>query len=74
MKISGFGPKAFQQAAGFLRVPDAANPLDNSSVHPEAYEIVEKIAGDQDCTLAEIVGKKDKVESISLDKYVWLFG
>ena len=68
--VTGFGPKAFQQAAGFLRVPEAANPLDNSGVHPESYEIVEQIVNDQNKTLTEIVGNSALVEAIPLDKYV----
>lgn len=68
--VTGFGPKAFQQAAGFLRVPEAANPLDNSGVHPESYEIVEQIVKDQNKDLSELIGNKAVVESIPLDKYV----
>ena len=68
--ILGFGPKAFQQAAGFLRVPESANPLDNSSVHPESYEIVQQIVGDQKKEIQEIVGNKALVEAIPLEKYV----
>jgi len=68
--ISGFGPKAFQQAAGFLRVPGSSNPLDNSSVHPERYEILEQIAQDQKTALSDFVGNKALVEAIPLEKYV----
>jgi uncharacterized protein len=70
LKVPGFGPKAYQQAAGFLRVPESANPLDNSSVHPERYEIVQMIATDLKAPLAELVGKKDVVQSIPWEKYV----
>jgi uncharacterized protein len=70
LNVSGLGPKVFQQAAGFLRVPESANPLDNSAVHPEAYEIVEKIANDQGKGIIEIVGNRTLVETIPLEKYV----
>ncbi len=70
MNVLGLGPKVFQQAAGFLRVPESSNPLDNSAVHPEAYEIVEKIANDQGKGITEIVGNRTLVETIPLEKYV----
>ncbi len=70
LKVSGLGPKAYQQAAGFLRVPESGNPLDNSAVHPERYEIIEMIAKDLQKPVAEIVGKKDIVEGIAWEKYV----
>ncbi len=70
LKVTGFGPKAYQQAAGFLRVPNAGNPLDNSSVHPERYEIVEAIARDLKKELPEIIGNKDLVQAIAWEKYV----
>lgn len=70
LKVTGFGPKAYQQAAGFLRVPEGQNPLDNSSVHPERYEIVESIAKDLKKDLPEIIGNKDLVQAIPWEKYV----
>ena len=70
LKVAGFGPKAFEQAAGFLRVPESQNPLDNSGVHPERYEIVTQISKDLNTSLADLIGKKDVVEAISLEKYV----
>jgi len=70
MNVVGLGPKVFQQAAGFLRVPESSNPLDNSAVHPEAYEIVEQIAQDQGKQLGDIVGNRSLVETIPLEKYV----
>lgn len=70
MKVSGFGPKVYQQSAGFLRVPDSANPLDNSSVHPERYDIVELVAREMKTELRELIGRKDVVESIPWEKYV----
>lgn len=69
-EVSGFGPKAFQQAAGFLKVPNSANPLDNSSVHPECYSIVERISNDLNTPILELIGKKETVEAISLEEYV----
>ena len=70
MKVPGFGPKAFEQAAGFLRVPESKNPLDNSAVHPERYVIVEQIAKDLGSSLSDLVGKKTAVDAIALEKYV----
>ncbi|NLE46945.1 MAG: S1 RNA-binding domain-containing protein, partial [Sandaracinaceae bacterium] len=68
--VPGFGPRAFEQAAGFLRVRASANPLDASAVHPERYALVEKIAEDLGAPVAEIIGKKEKVERIDLGRYV----
>lgn len=70
LKVPGFGPKAFEQAAGFLRVPESPNPLDNSAVHPERYSIVSQIAADQQKSIEDLVGQKTVVESIAWDKYV----
>ena len=70
LKVSGFGPKVYQQAAGFMRVPESANPLDNSAVHPESYEIVAKIASDHSKDLNEIVGEQKLVDSLPLENYV----
>lgn len=70
LDVSGLGPKVFQQAAGFLRVPESVNPLDNSAVHPETYETVEQIAKDQNKDLRDIIGAKAIVEAIPLEKYV----
>ncbi len=69
-KVTGLGPKAYQQAAGFLRVPESDNPLDNSSVHPERYDIVNMVSADLKKPLREIVGHRDIVESIAWEKYV----
>ncbi len=69
-KVPGFGPKAFEQAAGFLRVPESKNPLDNSSVHPERYSIVEQIAKDLGSSVSDLVGKRTAVDAIPLEKYV----
>lgn len=70
MKVPRFGPSAFEQSAGFLRIPDAKNPLDNTAVHPESYKIVEKMAKDCGCSVAELIKDKDKRKSIRLDRYV----
>lgn len=70
LKVPGFGPKAFEQAAGFLRVPESKNPLDNSAVHPERYPIIEKIAQDQGASVADIIGKGTVVNAIPWEKYV----
>lgn len=69
-KVPGFGPKAFEQAAGFLRVPESKNPLDNSGVHPERYSIVEQIAKDVGSSIFDLVGKRTAVDAIPLEKYV----
>jgi len=70
MEVMGFGPKAFEQAAGFLRIPDSANPLDNTAVHPEAYRTVQRIAADMGLDVAHLVGNRDVVQKIALEKYV----
>lgn len=69
-KVSGFGPKSFEQAAGFLRVPGADNPLDNTGVHPESYEIVDSIIKDLRKELAEVIGNKSLVDTVNWEKYV----
>lgn len=69
-KVPRLGPSAFEQSAGFLRIPDAKNPLDNTAVHPESYKIVEKMAKDCGCSVAELIKDKDKRKSIRLDRYV----
>ena len=70
LKVKRLGPKVFEQAAGFLRIPGALNPLDNSAVHPERYALVEKMAKDCGLSLSEIVGKKEIVDSIDANSYV----
>jgi len=69
-KVPRLGPAAFQQCAGFLRIPDAKNPLDNSAVHPESYAIVEQMAKDQGCTVADLINNKEKREAIDIQRYV----
>jgi uncharacterized protein len=69
-KVPRLGPSAYQQCAGFLRIPGAKNPLDNSAVHPESYAIVEQMAKDQDCTVLDLINNKDKREAIEIKRYV----
>jgi len=69
-KVKRMGAKAFEQAAGFLRIPRAKNPLDNSAVHPESYHVVEKMAKDLNTTVDELIRDKDKRKQIRLDAYV----
>ena len=69
-KVPRLGPSAFQQCAGFLRIPDAKNPLDNSAVHPESYAIVEQMAKDQGCSVADLINHKEKREAIDIKQYV----
>ena len=69
-KVPRLGPSAFEQCAGFLRIPGAKNPLDNSAVHPESYKIVEQMAKDQGCTVADLISDKSKREAVDLKRYV----
>ncbi|MBP5210810.1 MAG: RNA-binding transcriptional accessory protein [Bacteroidales bacterium] len=69
-KVKRLGDKAFEQCAGFLRIPGAANPLDNSAVHPESYHIVEKMASDLGCKVTELIGNEQLIAKIDLKKYV----
>jgi Transcriptional accessory protein len=68
-KVPRLGEKAFEQCAGFLRISNAMNPLDNSAVHPESYAIVEKMAADLQCSVKELIGNKSKIDSIDLRHY-----
>ena len=69
-KVPRLGPAAYQQCAGFLRIPGARNPLDNSGVHPESYAIVEQMAKDQGCTVKQLVDDKAKQKLIDIKRYV----
>ena len=69
-KVPRLGPSAFQQCAGFLRIPDADNPLDNSAVHPESYTIVESMARDQQCNVAQLMADKDLRARVNIKKYI----
>lgn len=70
MNVPKMGKKTFTQAAGFLRVPESDNPLDNSAVHPESYSIVKQMAADCGCTVAELMADKAKRASIDIKNYV----
>lgn len=69
-KVARLGPSAFEQCAGFLRIPGARNPLDNSAVHPESYHIVEQMAKDNHCTVAQLIGDAAKRKAVDIKKYV----
>jgi len=69
-KIPRLGEKAFEQCAGFLRIPDAKNPLDNSAVHPESYHVVEKMAKDNGCEVIDLLKDESIRSKIKLEKYV----
>ena len=69
-KVPRLGPAAYQQCAGFLRIPDAKNPLDNSAVHPESYHVVEQMAHDQHCTVSDLINNKSMREAIDIRQYV----
>ena len=69
-KVARLGDKAFEQSAGFLRIPDAENLLDNSAVHPEAYKVVEQMAEDTGATVADLLKKEELRKKIELKKYV----
>ena len=69
-KVPRLGPSAYQQCAGFLRIPGAKNPLDNSAVHPESYAVVEQMAKDHGCTVIDLINDKEKREAIDIKRYV----
>ena len=69
-KVPRLGEKAFEQAAGFLRIKNAANPLDDSSVHPESYSVVSKMAKDEGVKVSELIGNKTLLQEIDLQKYI----
>ena len=70
LKVPKLGAKAFEQAAGFLRIPEAENILDNTAVHPERYTLVEQMAKDADCTVKELIKTKEKRNALQLEKYI----
>lgn len=70
MKVPRMGAKAFEQCAGFLRIPNAKNPLDNTAVHPESYGIVEKMASDLNCSINELISNKELRLRINLERYI----
>lgn len=69
-KVARLGPSAFEQCAGFLRIPGARNPLDNSAVHPESYKIVEQMAKDYGCSVADLISNSKKLAAIDIKRYV----
>ena len=69
-KVPRLGPAAFQQCAGFLRITEAKNPLDNSAVHPESYAVVEQMAKDCHCSVADLISNKEKRAQIDIRHYV----
>ena len=71
-KVKRLGDTAFQQCAGFLRISNAKNPLDNSAVHPESYHIVEQMAKDLKCTIKDIIGNKKLLAEIDIKRYLTL--
>lgn len=70
LKVPRMGVKAYEQSAGFLRIADAKNPLDNSAVHPESYHVVEQMAKDLNCSVTELMQSEEKQKSIILENYV----
>ena len=68
-KVKRLGDTAYQQCAGFLRIPDAKNPLDNSAVHPESYHIVEQMAKDLKCTIKDLIGNQSLLAQIDIQRY-----
>jgi len=69
-KVKRMGAKAFEQCAGFLRIPNSENPLDNSAVHPESYKIVKQMAKDLKSSVADLIDDKELRKQIDLNKYV----
>lgn len=70
MQVPRMGAKAFEQSAGFLRIPDGEHPLDNSAVHPESYAIVERMANDLGCTVEELIAQKELKRKLDLKRYL----
>ena len=69
-KVPRLGPVAYQQCAGFLRIPEAKNPLDNSAVHPESYEVVERMAKDQGCHVGDLISNPQLRQQVDIHRYV----
>ncbi|MDR1814359.1 MAG: RNA-binding transcriptional accessory protein [Tannerella sp.] len=70
MNVPKMGPKSFEQSAGFLRIQNAENPLDNSAVHPESYPVVEKMAADMDCNVSDLLSDENLRSQIKLENYI----
>ena len=69
LKVAGLGAKAYEQCAGFLRISDGTNPLDNSAVHPESYHVVGKMAKDLKCQVTDLLSNKELIDSLQLERY-----
>ena len=69
-KVARLGNKAYEQGAGFLRIKNAKNPLDDSAVHPESYSVITKMAKDEKCSVADLIGNKAVLQKIALEKYI----
>lgn len=69
LKVPRMGAKAYEQSAGFLRIPDAENPLDNSAVHPESYHVVGQMASDLSCSISELMKSEELQQQLDLKKY-----
>ncbi len=70
LMVTGIGPKSYEQSVGFLRIRDAANPLDSSAVHPESYPIIERMAGDLGCTIKDLIKMPELKKKIRIKDYV----
>ena len=70
LKVPRMGAKAFEQCAGFLRIPGAENPLDNSAVHPESYSVVERMAKDLGCSVTDLIKNKELRSRIKIENYI----
>ena len=70
LKVPRLGQKAYEQSAGFLRIPGATNPLDNTAVHPENYSLIERMANDNHCSINDLISQKSVREQIDLNKYI----
>lgn len=70
LKVKRLGEKVYEQAAGFLRIPGAENPLDNSAVHPERYSLVSKMAKDLKVSLSDLIGNKENIDKIRIENYI----
>lgn len=70
LKVPRMGAKAFEQCAGFLRIPEAENPLDNSAVHPESYSVVERMAKDLGCSVTDLIKDKELRSRIKIGNYI----
>lgn len=70
LKVKRLGEKVYEQAAGFLRIPGAENPLDNSAVHPEQYSLVSRMAKDLKVSISDLIGNKENIDKIRIENYI----